>query len=40
VVPTVHPSSIVRIPGSAERDEAYASFVKDLQVAAALLTGD
>ena len=27
VTPTVHPSSIVRIPGSAERDEAYASFV-------------
>jgi uracil-DNA glycosylase family protein len=40
VVPTVHPSSIVRIPGSAERDEAYASFVKDLQVAAAMLAGD
>ncbi|HXT93245.1 MAG TPA: uracil-DNA glycosylase family protein, partial [Trebonia sp.] len=39
VVPTVHPSSIVRIPGSAERDEAYADFVKDLQVAAALLAG-
>ena len=38
VTPTVHPSSIVRIPGSAERDEAYASFVKDLQVAAALLS--
>ncbi len=37
VVPTVHPSSVIRIQG-AERDEAYASFVKDLQVAAALLT--
>lgn len=38
VVPTVHPSSIIRIPGSAERDEAYAGFVKDLQAAAALLS--
>jgi len=38
VVPTVHPSSIIRIQGSAERDEAYAGFVKDLQAAAALLS--
>ena len=38
VVPTVHPSSIIRIPGGAERDEAYAGFVKDLQAAAALLS--
>lgn len=36
VVPTVHPSSIVRMQG-AERDEAYAGLVKDLQSAAALL---
>lgn len=38
VVPTVHPSSIVRIPGSGEREEACAGFVKDRQVAAALLS--
>jgi DNA polymerase len=37
VVPTVHPSSVIRVQG-AEHDEAYAGFVKDLQVAAALLT--
>lgn len=36
VVPTVHPSSVIRAPG-AEREEAYAGFVKDLQVAAGLL---
>jgi DNA polymerase len=36
VVPTVHPSSVIRTQG-AEREEAYAAFVKDLQVAAALL---
>jgi DNA polymerase len=35
VVPTVHPSSVIRLQG-AEREEAYAGFVKDLQVAAAL----
>ena len=37
VVPTVHPSSVLRVQG-AGRDEAYAGLVKDLQVAAALLT--
>lgn len=37
VVPTVHPSSVIRLQG-AERDEAYAGLVKDLQSAAALLT--
>jgi DNA polymerase len=37
VVPTVHPSSVIRVQG-ADRDEAYAGLVKDLQVAAALLT--
>jgi uracil-DNA glycosylase family 4 len=37
VVPTVHPSSVIRAQG-ADRDEAYAGLVKDLQVAAALLT--
>jgi DNA polymerase len=37
VVPTVHPASVIRVPG-AEREVAYAAFVKDLQVAAALLT--
>lgn len=36
VVPTVHPSSVIRAQG-ADRDEAYAGFVKDLQAAAALL---
>ncbi len=36
VVPTVHPSSVIRLPG-AEREAAYAGFVKDLQVASALL---
>jgi hypothetical protein len=35
-LPTVHPSSVIRIQG-AEREEAYAAFVKDLQVAAAML---
>jgi DNA polymerase len=37
VVPTVHPASVIRAQG-AEREVAYAAFVKDLQVAAALLT--
>lgn len=37
VVPTVHPSSVIRMQGD-ERDEAYAAFVKDLQAAAARLT--
>jgi uracil-DNA glycosylase family protein len=37
VVPTVHPSSVIRAQG-ADREEAYAQFVKDLQVASALLT--
>jgi uracil-DNA glycosylase len=37
VVPTVHPSSVIRVQGP-ERQEAYARLVKDLQVAAALLT--
>jgi hypothetical protein len=36
-VPTVHPSSVIRVQG-ADRDQAYAGLVKDLQVAAALLT--
>jgi DNA polymerase len=36
VIPTVHPSSIIRMQG-AERDEAYAGFVKDLQLASRLL---
>jgi uracil-DNA glycosylase len=39
VVPTVHPSSVIRMRG-AEHDEAYAALVKDLRVAAALLSGD
>jgi uracil-DNA glycosylase family protein len=39
VVPTVHPSSIIRLQGT-ERDEAYAGLVKDLQSAAALLARD
>jgi DNA polymerase len=38
VVPTVHPSSVIRVQG-AERDEAYAAFVKDLRAAADLLKG-
>lgn len=38
VVPTVHPSSVIRLQG-ADRDEAYAELVKDLQAAAALLKG-
>lgn len=38
VVPTVHPSSVIRAQG-AERDEGYAGLVKDLRVAAALMTG-
>lgn len=37
VVPTVHPSSVIRAQ-SDDRDEAYSGLVKDLQVAAALLT--
>jgi uracil-DNA glycosylase len=36
VVPTVHPSSVIRTQGP-EREEAYAAFVKDLQAASALL---
>ena len=38
VVPTVHPSSVIRAKG-AEYDEAYAGLVKDLRAAAALLAG-
>lgn len=36
VVPTVHPSSVIRVQG-AEREEAYAGLVGDLRVAAGLL---
>jgi uracil-DNA glycosylase len=36
VVPTVHPSSVIRGQGS-QRDDAYSGLVKDLQAAAALL---
>jgi DNA polymerase len=36
VIPTAHPSSVIRMQGS-ERDEAYAGLVKDLQAAAARL---
>src|ERR1700759_5022066 len=36
VIPTVHPSAVIRMQG-AEREEAYAGPVKDLQTAAALL---
>jgi uracil-DNA glycosylase len=36
VVPTVHPSSVVRAVGP-DHDAAYAGFVKDLQVAAGAL---
>jgi uracil-DNA glycosylase family protein len=36
VVPTVHPSSIIRMQG-ADRDEAYAGFVQDLKAAAELM---
>jgi uracil-DNA glycosylase family protein len=39
VVPTVHPSSVIRAKGT-EYDEAYAGLVKDLQVAATLLASD
>jgi DNA polymerase len=39
VVPTVHPSSVIRTQGT-EREEAYAGFVKDLRAAAALMSGD
>jgi hypothetical protein len=35
-VPTVHPSSVIRVQGS-QRDDAYSGLVKDLQAAAALL---
>lgn len=38
VVPTVHPSSVIRLQG-AERDEAYAGLARDLKAAAALLNG-
>jgi uracil-DNA glycosylase len=36
VVPTVHPSSIIRMQGE-DRDQAYTGFVQDLKAAAALL---
>lgn len=36
VVPTVHPSSVIRLQG-AEREEAYAGLAGDLKTAAALL---
>jgi DNA polymerase len=36
VVPTVHPSSVIRVHGS-QRDDVFAGLVKDLQTAAALL---
>jgi DNA polymerase len=35
-VVTVHPSSILRVP-SEDRDAAYAAFVADLKVAAAVV---
>lgn len=38
VVPTVHPSSLLRIPAGGDRREAFAAFVADLQVAAALVS--
>lgn len=38
VVPTVHPSSVIRMQG-ADRDEAYAGLARDLKAAAALLNG-
>lgn len=37
VVPTVHPSSVIRMQG-ADRDEAYAGLARDLKAAAALLS--
>ena len=36
VVPTVHPSSIIRMQGD-DREAAYAAFVQDLRTAAGLL---
>ncbi|MBO0819853.1 MAG: UdgX family uracil-DNA binding protein [Nocardiopsaceae bacterium] len=39
VVPTVHPSSVVRIQDGPERDRAFAELVADLRAAAALVTG-
>ena len=37
VVATVHPSSILRAPDDAAREEAYRSLVQDLEVAAAAI---
>lgn len=37
VLATVHPSSLLRIPDSREREAAYESFVADLRVAAKML---
>ena len=34
---TVHPSSLLRMPADADRDAAFAAFVKDLETARALL---
>jgi uracil-DNA glycosylase len=39
VLATVHPSSLLRAPDEAARREAYAGFVADLRVVAALLDG-
>jgi DNA polymerase len=33
---TVHPSSLLRVPDEADRDKAYAAFVKDLRAVGAL----
>jgi DNA polymerase len=38
VVPTVHPSSVIRLQGD-DRERAYAAFVGDLRTAAALIGG-
>jgi len=37
ILTTVHPSSILRVPDEAERQEEYAKFVEDLSVVANLL---
>lgn len=38
VVPTLHPSAILRMPEAEQRDAAYAQIVEDLRTAAALVS--
>ncbi|MFN8391768.1 MAG: UdgX family uracil-DNA binding protein [Bdellovibrionota bacterium] len=38
VIPTIHPSSLLRMPSHEERERAYRAFVKDLRTAVRILS--